>query len=142
MCSLCVVKLPAWCCWFCTALPRNLWNPDICLVEVHFWQFWSHYSAGCLALGYYWQVKFWPAICYWAKASKYRQRSLETRINLSADLYKLHPGKIDHFKAGWSVFTIFQNDVLYLGVLCTGRLYFDLPFCVKSVNCVKHVVGN
>jgi hypothetical protein len=28
------------------------------------------------------------------------QRSLETWINLLADLYKLHPGKIDRFKTG------------------------------------------
>ncbi len=50
---------------------------------------------------------------------EWNQRSLETRINLSADLYKPYPGKIDCFKTGWSVFAIYQNDVLYLGVDCT-----------------------
>ena len=45
--------------------------------------------------------------------------SLETRINLSADLYKLPPAKIGRFTTGWSVFIIFQNAVLYLGGVCT-----------------------
>ncbi len=64
----------------------------------------------------------------WSK----KQRSPETRINLSADLYKLHPGKIDHFKTGWSVFAIFQNDVLYLGVVCTP-VYPSLQWSMKEI---------
>ncbi len=84
----------------------------------------SKYLVSKFGLKY--NIKSWgafhPVCCWrmllWVVSSVFRNQwaILETRINLSADLYKLHPGKIDCFKTGWSVFAIYQNDVLYLGV--------------------------
>ena len=65
--------------------------------------------------------------------------SLETRINLSADLYKLPPAKIGRFTTGWSVFIIFQNAVLYLGGVCTP-VYPSFQSSMLELTCFNFLV--